>query len=114
MDMKRKRQLIEEYNNRKPEMGVLSFCCTETGETFLCLSKDTKASINSNRFKLSANGHPNKRMQALWNQYGEKSFEVSVMQVLKYENPNDDHTEELEKLLTQCLALNDTFRRVWK
>jgi len=114
MNIQRKKQLLEEYKNRKPEKGILSFRCTPTEESFLCSSKDTKADINSNCFKLSANYHPNKRLQELWNQYGEANFEISVIRVLKYENPNDNHTEELEKLLNQCLDSNSKARRVWK
>ena len=112
MDMQRKKQLLEEYKNRKPEMGIISFFCAATEETFLCLSKDTKAGINSNRFKLSINWHPNKRMQALWNQYGETNFKISVIRVLKYEDPHADHTKELEELLIQCLDLNKGARRM--
>jgi hypothetical protein len=95
-------------------MGIISFFCAATKETFMCLSKDTKTDINSNRFKLSINWHPNKRIQELWNQYGEINFTISVIRVLKYEDPNADHTEELEKLLTQCIKLNSGARRMWK
>lgn len=112
MDIKRKKQLIEEYENRKPEMGVISFRSTATGETFLAVSKDTRADLNSNRFKLNANWHPNKKLQELWNQYGESNFESSVIQVLKYEDPKADHTEELEKLLVRCLESNRDARRI--
>ncbi|MDL2258118.1 GIY-YIG nuclease family protein [Eubacteriales bacterium OttesenSCG-928-K08] len=114
MDIKRKKQLIEEYENRKPEMGIISFCCIATGESFFGVSKDTKADFNSNRFKLNANWHPNKRLSELWKQYGENGFELSVAQVLKYEDTSADHSEELEKMLIQCLESNDTARRIWK
>lgn len=113
MDLKRKKQLIKEYENRKPEMGIISFCCVITKETFLDISKDTKADFNSNRFKLMANWHPNKRLQELWNLYHENNFQLSVIQILKYEDPKTDHTEELEKLLMQCLESNSNARRIW-
>lgn len=35
MDMKRKKQLLEEYKNRRPEMGVISYRCIATNESFL-------------------------------------------------------------------------------
>ena len=110
--MKRKKQLLEEYKNRKPEMGIISFFCISTGEKFLCISKDTKADINSNRFKLSINRHANNHMQELWNQFGEINFEISVILVLKYEDPNADYTEKLEEMLKQCLDLNNCTRRM--
>ncbi|NLV17129.1 MAG: GIY-YIG nuclease family protein [Syntrophomonadaceae bacterium] len=114
MDMQRRKQLLEEYKNKKPEMGVISFRCITTGDAFLGISKDTRADFNSNRCKLKANWHPNKRLQELWNQYGENKFELSVKQVLKYEDPRADHTEELEKLLIRCLESNSDARRIWR
>lgn len=112
MDIKRKKQLIETYKNRKPEMGIISFRCVATKETFLDISKDTKADFNSNRFKLNASWHPNKMLQALWSKYGESNFELSVVQVLTYEDPKADHTEKLEKLLVQCLESDNNARRI--
>ena len=53
MDTKRKKELLQQWKNRRPEMGVISFRCKKTGESFLGISKDTKADFNSNRFKLS-------------------------------------------------------------
>ena len=32
MDIKRKKELLEAYKNRYPEMGVISYRCKETGE----------------------------------------------------------------------------------
>ena len=77
-------------------------------------SKDTKADFNSNRAKLSMGSHPNKRLAALWEQYGEEGFEWSVLKILDYENPEDDHTAELEKLREQCLAEDEKAVKIWK
>ncbi|HZJ83861.1 MAG TPA: GIY-YIG nuclease family protein [Clostridia bacterium] len=114
MDIKRKKELLEAYKNRRPEMGVISYRCRETGEVFLGISKDTKVDFNSTNMKLAANWHPNKQLQELWNKYGSGGFELSVVKVLKYDNPNDDHTAKLESLRKQCLASNPTARRIWK
>lgn len=114
MDTKRKKELLEAYKNRHPEMGVISYCCKITGEVFLGISTDTKASFNSNNMKLSANWHPNKRLQELWNLYGSEGFELSVIKVLKYDNPHEDHTTELESLREQCLTANPNARRIWR
>ena len=114
MDKAQRKALVEEWKNRCPEMGVISIRCKATGEAFLGASKDTKADFNSNRFQLSAGMHPNKRLAELWNQYGEGGFELSVVKVLKYENPDDDHSEELEKLREQCFAVDTKARKIWK
>ena len=114
MDIKRKKQLLEEFKHRHPEMGVISFQCKMTGEAFLGISTDTKADFNSVCAKLAANYHPNKRMQELWNKYGEDVFDRSVIKILKYEDPNEDHTTDLETLREQCLAEDPQARRIWK
>ena len=114
MDIERKKQLLEEYKNRKPEMGVISFRCIATEEAFLGISKDTRADFNGTRFKLLANSHPNKQLQNLWNQYGESGFELSVLKVLKYDDPQVDHTEKLEELREQCLTKDSQARRIWR
>lgn len=95
-------------------MGVISYCCKETGDVFLGIAKDTKAEFNSTNAKLAANWHPNKQLQELWNKYGSVCFELSVIKVLKYDNPHENHTEELEDLREQCLAADPNARRIWR
>lgn len=114
MDDKRKKELITEYKNRRPDMGVISIKCKETGESFLGASSDTKADINSNRAKLSMGGHPNKRLAELWNQYGESGFEFSVIETLKCESPTDDYKKKLEELRQNCLDQDDKASKIWK
>lgn len=114
MDIKRKKELLEIYKNRHPEMGVISYHCRETGEKFFGISKDTKSDFNSTNMKLRVNLHPNKRLQELWDQYGLECFELSVIKVLKYDDPHEDHTAKLESLREQCLAMDLNARRIWK
>lgn len=114
MDMKRRRELLEAYKNRRPQMGVISIRCLATGEVFLGTSTDTKADFNSNRAKLSMNGHPNQRLQALWNQYGESGFAFTVPETLDYENREDDHSQELETLRELLLEQDPQARRIWR
>lgn len=114
MDAKRKKELLQQWKDRRPEMGVISLRCKETEESFLGISKDTKADFNSNRFQLSMGMHPNKRLTELWNLYGEDGFEFFVVKILKYENPDDDHTEKLEKLREQCFEEDKKARKLWK
>lgn len=104
MDLQRKKELLYEWNNRHPEMGVIAIVCKETGDAFLTISKDTSVGFNRHRFQLPANMHPNKALQALWNQYGESGFAYTVVKVLECKDPLEDYTEELEEMLEQCLA----------
>lgn len=41
MDAQRRKELMLEWKNRRPEMGVISIVCKATGDMFLGTSKDT-------------------------------------------------------------------------
>jgi len=114
MEANNRKKLIEDYKYRKPDIGVFSIRSKATGETFIGRSKDVPAEFNSLRFKLSSRMHPNKRLQAIWDQFGEHDLELSVVCLLKYEDPQDDHTQELEALFEKCLAECPEAGRVWK
>jgi hypothetical protein len=115
MDGKKKRQeLVEQYKNRRPEMGVISFRCKATGESFLGTATDTKAGFNSTGCQLNMNLHPNKRLQALWNQYGADGFDLTVVEALKYDDPLEDHTEALEDLREYHLAGDPNAKKIWR
>ena len=112
MNRERRMQLLQEYKNRHPEMGVIAFCCKETGEAFLGISTDIRASFNGIRVRLESNFHLDKVLQERWNRYGKEGFEEAVVKLLEYENPQEDHTEELEKLLEECLAANPQAKKI--
>ena len=112
MDIKRRKELLSAYKNRHPEMGVISFQCHTTGEMFLTIAADTTARMNRVRFQLSAGQCPNKRLQELWTRYGEDDFEFGVAKTLEYDDPMEDHTEELETLYELCLLENPKAKRI--
>ena len=114
MDKTRRKVLIESYKNRRPEMGVISYRCKETGEAFLGIAKDTKSEFNSVNMKLNAKIHPNKRLQELWNKYGLEGFDLSVVKVLKYDDPLKDYTDKLESLREEILAADPNCKKIWK
>ncbi len=114
MDNERKKQLMEEYKNRMPEMGVICVHCTATGDRFLGISNDTRADFNSVQAKLMLNGHPNKQMQALWNTHGAAGFEMTTLVKLKYDDPKENHTKELEALREKCFAQDPSAKKIWR
>lgn len=95
-------------------MGVIAFRCDAADETFLTIATDIPAKFNRIRFQLSAGICPNKRLQDIWGQYGEAAFEFQVVKYLKYDDPKEDHTEDLETLCELCLLENPNARRFWK
>lgn len=113
MDQTRK-ELRAQYENRPVEMGVIFFRCVETGETFFGLSKDTRADLNSTRFKLSAGNHPNRRMQELWNQYGPAGCLCGVEQVLERKDSDEDPMPLLEAMRDKLLEADPSAGKIWR
>lgn len=113
MNSERKKQLLEEYKNRKTENGVFSLMCLETGEVFLGRSPDIQTYWNSVRYKLSTDYHPNKRLQALWKEYGEAGFEKKTVKLLDPDKLVEDPGIAIEKLYEKCLADNPEAKRIW-
>ncbi len=112
MNLSRKKELLNEWKNRRPEMGLVAMTCKKSGEMFVGISTDTQFAFNSHRFQLSINRHPNKQLQQLWQQYGENGFNYSVVKILKYENKEDDQTEKLTSLLEEYLEQTPQARRI--
>ena len=111
MHSERRKELLEAWKDRHPEMGVISFRCNPTDEIFFTTATDIPAKFNRIRFQLSAGNCQNNQLQALWNQYGERAFEFQTVKQLKYDDPKEDHTEELEMLCEICLLENPKARR---
>ena len=103
MDRTKKKELLIQWKARHPEMGVICIQCKATGEIFADISRDLQRAFNSHRFQLSAALHSNRRLQELWNEYGEDGFEYIVEDTLKYENPDEDQTEKLTAMLDSFL-----------
>ena len=104
MEKEKRRELMEAYKGRHPQMGVVAIRCTATGDAFFAAAKDTKAVINGARFQLELGSYRNRELMRLWKEYGPESFEFSVAKELKYEDPAEDHSGELEELLAECLT----------
>ncbi len=114
MNTDRRKELIEAYRNRRPEMGVVSLRCVATDDVFLGVARDTKAEFNSLQAKLNGGQHPNKRLQGLWNEHGKEGFEYSVLQTLEYDDPAEVDAEDLDELRELCLAENPQASKIWK
>lgn len=114
MEKARKKELIEAYKNRCPEMGVIALRCRETGESFLGVSKDVTADFNSARVKLELGSHPNKQLSLLWERYGEGGFDFVVLEALECEDPTEDYTDDLEALRELCLAADPQAQKIWR
>lgn len=114
MDKAKRKELMDAYKNRRPDMGVIAIRCTSTGDTFFGASKDTRADINSNRFKLESGSHRNIALLQLWNQYGAGSFEFYISDTLEYDDATKDYSDKLEALLERRLEITPGSTRIWR
>ncbi|QQK08788.1 GIY-YIG nuclease family protein [Miniphocaeibacter halophilus] len=114
MDKEKKKKLLEEYKNRKPDKGIISIKNKTEGKEFLTIAKDKKADINSMKMKLKSNWHPNKELQELWNKYGEGDFQIDLIEQLKYDDLQEDYSNELEELLEIILLEKENAKRLEK
>ena len=109
MDNEWKKQLKQAYGERRPAMGVLEMRCLATGERFLIASRDPRATENGLVARFDGGNHPNKRLQALWNEHGRGGFAFALVEKLEY-----DDAHELQALLELYLEEHPEAKRVWK
>lgn len=117
MNNQRKRELKEAHRTSRPPMGVLSFRCVPTGESFLLASRNIPGDTNGVTFKLNSDYHPNRHLLELWRRYGEENFQVEVLEELDYRDESDDpadYKEELEQLRDLCLERDESASLLWK
>jgi len=96
----RKKELKESYANRCPDMGIVSW--TAGGQTWVMASTDIKADYNGMSFQLKLGSWPEKKLQSAYNQ-NKDNFEWTVEAKLEYEDPHEDHSDDLELLLMEYM-----------
>ena len=112
MDKQKRKDMIQAYKLRQAEMGIIQIKNKLTGDQYVTISRDTQADMNSHRFKLNANWHPNKELQSQWKEAGEVAFEFSVVELLEYDETTTNHTELLEEMLQKHMTSNKQSKRL--
>jgi hypothetical protein len=80
MDSARRKELTAAYKEEKRPKGVFCVRCTTTGQTWVSTSRNLTQQKNGVWFGLKTGGHPNKALQAVWNERGEGAFEFEVLE----------------------------------
>ena len=94
----RKKELREQYMNRRPDMGVVCWTCGE--HIWAAVTTDAAAEYNSTVFQLKLGSWPNREMQRLYNQSPD-AFQWSLAKKLKYEDPTKDYSDDLQLLMLE-------------
>ena len=99
MNNERKKELREQYDRRKPDMGVV---CWRSGERlWIAVSRDAKADYNRSLFQLKLGSWPNREMQQAYSA-DPGSFQWSLLKKLDYDEREEDHAADLELLYLLC------------
>jgi hypothetical protein len=78
-----KRELIKQYKQNPPEMGIFQIKNKINGKIFIGKAMNLNGIINSNRFQLKNKSHMNKVLQDDFNRQGEDNFTFEKLDILK-------------------------------
>ena len=92
--MKTKKELKEEYKQKKFKPGVYRIVNKVNGKIFIGSSVNLEAALRSQKFQLETGGHMNNGLQKDWNQMGEENF---LFEIIDEVNPDDDKIVDLSK-----------------
>ncbi|HEV7843177.1 MAG TPA: GIY-YIG nuclease family protein [Pyrinomonadaceae bacterium] len=96
---KDKKRLKQEYRQTPRPMGVFLIRNNVNDKVFVGVSLDLPGIINRHRFQLTMGKHPNKRLQADWNEFGSESFAFEIFdQLSPRAEPEFDYRGELSYL----------------
>lgn len=99
MDKAKRKALVRDYLERKPETGVFAIKCSATGEAWVGWSTSLDKRKNSFWFQLGAGADPTPGMQKAWKAHGGNTFSYEVLEEVSEDNPHalKDRLEERAK-----------------
>ena len=100
MEKARKKELLSQYKNRHPDMGIVCWRCGD--EMWVAQSRDAKADFNGTSFQLNLGSWPNRELQQRYRERPE-DFQWCLLKKLDYEDYGEDHTEDLALLMLEVL-----------
>lgn len=101
MDKARKKELQQEYANAKQPMGVFIVRCKSNNKCLIQATPDLKGVMNGTYVRLLNSRHPNRELQKEWDELGEESFVIEILEQLPYDEKDqekEDYSQELALL----------------
>jgi hypothetical protein len=75
-----RRQIADEFKERKVPRGIFAVRCPATGDAWVGSSPNLDAARNSLWFQLRAGRYRNTSLQKIWAQHGEEAFSLDVLE----------------------------------
>lgn len=101
--MDRKKELKNQYKDRRTDMGIYFIRCNESGKYHLEASKDLKGNMNGALFKLETGNHPFRELQKEWKSLGKDSFLIEIAEHLEYKEDAEPSYYDQELTLLKML-----------
>jgi hypothetical protein len=97
MDMSRKKELIKQYKQTKPQMGIFIIRSKVKNKCYIQTTQNLRGVMNGTIVRLEGGSHPNKELQKEWKEFGAENFTVEVLENLEYDKDESktDYKEEL-------------------
>lgn len=97
--MKTKKELLEEYKQKKFPMGVFQIRNIVNGKIYIESSVNLDAIWNRHRVELNFGGHRNPDLQKDWKAFGEENFRYEILfEIQPTEGDTSDPKKELNLL----------------
>ena len=94
-----KKEAKQNYKLNPPAMGVFQIRNLTSGKVFVSSTLNLAGIFNRYGFQLKAGNHPNKTLQADWNEFGADNFAFEILEeVFPRENPDYDYKSDVECL----------------
>lgn len=84
--MKTRKEMKEEYRQRKYRMGVFRITNLANGKIFIGSSIDLIAIWHAQKLQLNAGIHPNEQLQSDWKQFGPENFKYDILEEITQED----------------------------
>ncbi len=92
----RKKELIKEYKQSPPKMGVYQIRNLINDKVLIGTALNLPGILNSSKLQLKAGNHMNKTLQSEWKEFGAENFVFEVLDELTQNAASErDYREEL-------------------
>lgn len=100
MDKVRKKELIMQYKQTKPKMGIFIIRSKVGNKCHLQTTQDLRGVMNGAFVRLEGGSHPYRELQKDWSELGSENFTIEILEYLEYDKDEakTDYTEELALL----------------
>lgn len=88
VDKSRRKELLQQYEERKPSVGVYVVRNSATGEAWVGASRNVDKQKNGLWFSFNLGSSPNLDVQASWKTSGEAAFSYEILEVLEETDPH--------------------------